>query len=132
GGGGGAWGSPRGRARGGATAPAGPVPATAPALALPEALQQGFVGVAEHVRPAVVHLGTIQRAKMRRGPSLPPGTDDPFFKDFFNQFFGSEGPCPKGGGDSQPRFGSGGVLRKTGAGLPHLSRGRGGAESHWC
>ncbi len=93
---------------------AGMVPATAPALALPEALQQSFVGVAEHVRPAVVHLGTIQRAKMRRGPSLPPGSDDPFFKEFFNQFFGSEGPAPPGAEYRQPGLGSGVIIDKRG------------------
>jgi serine protease Do len=93
--------------------PAGPVPAAAPVLGLPEALQQSFVGVAEHVRPAVVHLGTIQRAKMRRGPSRPPGTDDPFFKEFFNQFFGSEGPAP-GPEFRQPGLGSGVIFDKRG------------------
>jgi len=72
------------------------------------------VGVAEHVRPAVVHLGTIQRAKMRRGPSVPPGTDDPFFKDFFNQFFGSEGPAPPGAEYRLPGLGSGVIIDKRG------------------
>jgi Do/DeqQ family serine protease len=87
---------------------------TAPAaINLAEALQQSFVGVAEHVRPAVVHLGTIQRAKLRRGPSAPPGTDDPFFKDFFNQFFGSEGPPPRGE-YRQPGLGSGVIIDKRG------------------
>ena len=91
-----------------------PVLASAPAASLPEALQQSFVGVAEHVRPAVVHLGTIQRAKMRRGPSLPPGSsDDPFFKDFFNQFFGSEGPAPRSE-YRQPGLGSGVIIDKRG------------------
>ena len=83
------------------------------AISLPEALQQSFVGVAEHVRPAVVHLGTIQKAKLRRGPSAPPGTDDPFFKDFFNQFFGSEGPAPRGE-YRQPGLGSGVIIDKRG------------------
>ena len=93
------------------------VPAALPVLALPDALQQSFVGVADHVRPAVVHLGTIQRARMRRGPSLAPGSDDPFFKDFFNQFFGSEGPAPPGSGGSeyrQPGLGSGVIIDKRG------------------
>ena len=94
--------------------PAGLAPAFAPALGLPETLQQSFVGVAEHVRPAVVHLGTIQRAKMRRGPSLPPGSDDPFFKEFFNQFFGSEGPAPPGAEYRQPGLGSGVIIDKRG------------------
>jgi Do/DeqQ family serine protease len=88
-------------------------PTAVSAISLPEALQQSFVGVADHVRPAVVHLGTIQRAKMRRGPSTPPGTDDPFFKDFFNQFFGSEGPAPRGE-YRQPGLGSGVIIDKRG------------------
>jgi Do/DeqQ family serine protease len=90
-----------------------PVAVAAPGLSLAEALQQSFVGVAEHVRPAVVHLGTIQRAKARREPSLPPGTDDPFFKEFFNQFFGSEGPAPRGE-FRQPGLGSGVIIDKRG------------------
>src|SRR5260370_24491542 len=73
-------------------APAPTSPQAATGVALAEALQMGFVDVAQQVRPAVVHLGTIQRAKARRGPNLPQGNDDPFFRDFFNQFFGSEGP----------------------------------------
>jgi serine protease Do len=89
------------------------VVATAAAVSVPEALQQSFVGVADHVRPAVVHLGTIQRAKMQRGPSAPPGIDDPFFKDFFNQFFGSEGPAPRSE-FRQPGLGSGVIIDKRG------------------
>jgi serine protease Do len=91
----------------------GVVPAAAPARGLPETLQQGFVGVAEHVRPAVVHLGTIQRARMRREPSLPPGSDDPFFNEFFKQFFGSEGPAPRSE-FRQPGLGSGVIIDKRG------------------
>src|SRR4026209_2414340 len=71
------------------------VPSTPPAaagVAPAGAPQHRFLAVAPHVRPAVVHLGTIQRAKSRRGPNLPQGNDDPFFRDFFNQFFGSVGP----------------------------------------
>jgi Do/DeqQ family serine protease len=89
------------------------VPVAAPASAMSEALQQGFVGVAEHVRPAVVHLGTIQKAKTRPGPGIQPGPDDPFFKDFFNQFFGSDGP----GSRSEfrlPGLGSGVIIDKRG------------------
>jgi serine protease Do len=88
------------------------LPVAAPATSLPEALQQSFVGVAEHVRPAVVHLGTIQKAKARRGPSVPP-TDDPFFKDFFNQFFGSEGPDQRSE-FRQPGLGSGVIIDQRG------------------
>jgi Do/DeqQ family serine protease len=90
---------------------------TAAAKATPasaETLQQGFVSVAQQVRPAVVHLGTIERAKMPRGPSAPPGSgDDPFFKDFFNQFFGSEGPGPRSE-FRRPGLGSGVIIDKRG------------------
>src|SRR5262250_2763628 len=96
----------------------GPVDAavtnTAPPPTVAEVLQQSFVGVAQHVRPAVVHLGTIERAKARRGPSAPPGSsDDPFFKDFFNQFFGSEGPDSRSE-FRRPGLGSGVIIDKRG------------------
>ena len=73
----------------------------------------GFVDVAQQVRPAVVHLGTIQRAKSRRGPNLPQGNDDPFFRDFFNQFFGSEGPDSRSE-FRRPGLGSGVIIDKRG------------------
>ena len=73
----------------------------------------GFVDVAQQVRPAVVHLGTIQRAKARRGPNLPQGNDDPFFRDFFNQFFGSEGPDSRSE-FRRPGLGSGVIIDKRG------------------
>ncbi len=88
--------------------------AQAPAAStLAEALQGSFVGVAEHVRPAVVHVGTIQRAKTRRGPAAPPGTDDPFLRDFFNQFFGAEGPDTRSE-FRRPGLGSGVIIDKRG------------------
>jgi Do/DeqQ family serine protease len=93
------------------------VTATAPpaanGVALAEALQMGFVDVVQQVRPAVVHLGTIQRAKTRRGPNLPQGNDDPFFRDFFNQFFGSEGPDSRSE-FRRPGLGSGVIIDKRG------------------
>jgi serine protease Do len=73
-------------------APAVPeAPAQAPNSA--EALQSAFVRVAEHVRPAVVHISPVQVAKRRRPPVAPgPFADDPMLKDFFDQFFGPRGP----------------------------------------
>jgi Do/DeqQ family serine protease len=94
-------------------APAPTTPQAATGIALAESLQMGFVDVAQHVRPAVVHLGTIQRAKARRGPSLPQGNDDPFFRDFFNQFFGSEGPDSRSE-FRRPGLGSGVIIDKRG------------------
>ena len=97
----------------GVAAPAPSSPQAATGLVLAEALQLGFVDVAQHVRPAVVHLGTIQRAKNRRGPNLPQGNDDPFFRDFFNQFFGSEGPDSRSE-FRRPGLGSGVIIDKRG------------------
>src|SRR5580765_5612013 len=58
-----------------------------------EALQSAFVSVAEHVRPAVVHISPVQVAKRRRAPIVPgPFADDPAYKDFFDQFLGPRGP----------------------------------------
>ena len=96
-----------------AAAPVPSSPQAASGLALAESLQLGFVDVAQHVRPAVVHLGTIQRAKNRRGPNLPQGNDDPFFRDFFNQFFGSEGPDSRSE-FRRPGLGSGVIIDKRG------------------
>jgi Do/DeqQ family serine protease len=96
-----------------AAAPTPSSPQAASGLALAEALQLGFVDVAQHVRPAVVHLGTIQRPKSRRGPNVPPGNDDPFFRDFFNQFFGSEGPDSRSE-FRRPGLGSGVIIDKRG------------------
>jgi Do/DeqQ family serine protease len=93
--------------------------ATAPArTAAPEgqadALQSAFVGVAKRVRPAVVNIGTIQVAQRRRAPFAPGQSDDPFFKDFFDQFFGNQGPGGGGGEFRQPGLGSGVIIDKRG------------------
>jgi Do/DeqQ family serine protease len=79
-----------------------------------DALQAAFVTVAEHVRPAVVHLGTVQVARPRR-PSVVPGpnADDPFFKDFFDQFFGRGGPGQREEFRT-PGLGSGVIIDKRG------------------
>src|SRR5947199_6821888 len=78
-----------------------------------ESLQAAFVGVSEHLRPAVVNVGIIQKSHNRRAPGPTPGTDDPFFQDFFKQFFGSEGPS--GGPEfRRPGLGSGVIFDKRG------------------
>src|SRR5882672_636657 len=57
-----------------------------------DTLQSAFVSVAQRVRPAVVHIGTVQVARSRRPPALPgPFADDALLKDFFDQFFGPRG-----------------------------------------
>src|SRR5439155_18568636 len=55
--------------------------------ALVDSLQAGFVGVAEHVAPAVVNLGTIQKAGASRPPGPHRGGVDSFGQEFFKQFF---------------------------------------------
>jgi len=91
-------------------APAAPVQATNAA----EALQSAFVSVAEHVRPAVVHISPVQVAKRRRPAVMPgPFADDPLLKDFFDQFFGPRGPRPRE--EFQQRaLGSGVIIDKRG------------------
>ncbi len=93
-----------------------------------DALQAAFVGVAERVRPAVVHIGTIQVAKGQR-PQIAPGpfAQDPFFKDFFDQFFGKTPGGPRSE-FRQPGLGSGVIIDKRGYVLTnfHVIRGSDG------
>jgi Do/DeqQ family serine protease len=96
-------------------APASPAAASRPAgagAALPETLQAAFVGVADQVRPAVVNVGIIQRGRRRAG-GPQPGTDDPYFQEFFRQFFGSEAP-PSRPEFRRPGLGSGVIIDKRG------------------
>ena len=95
---------------------AAPPPAAAKGVAsaaLPETLQAAFVTVAQQVRPAVVNIGTIQRSKARRPIGPQPGGDDPFFQDFFKQFFGPDGPGQRPE-FRQPSLGSGVIIDKRG------------------
>ncbi len=100
-------------------------PAPASPTATADALQAAFVSVAEKVRPSVVNIGTVQLARSRRTPVVPgPGTDDPFFKDFFDQFFGRGGPGRREE-FRQPGLGSGVIIDKRGYVLTnfHVIRG---------
>jgi S1-C subfamily serine protease len=96
------------------TTAAVPKAAPAAAVSVADGLQAAFVGVAERVRPAVVHVGTVQVARPRR-PAMPPGpnADDPFLKDFFDQFFGPRSPGQRGE-FHQPGLGSGVIVDKRG------------------
>jgi Do/DeqQ family serine protease len=79
-----------------------------------DALQSAFVRVAERVRPAVVHIGTVQVSRQRRPPMVPgPYSDDPLLKDFFDQFFGPRGPGRREE-FHQPGLGSGVIIDKRG------------------
>jgi Do/DeqQ family serine protease len=101
------------------TAPAAPSP-----IITADALQAAFVSVADRVRPAVVHIGTVQVAKGQR-PEMGPGpAPDPFFKDFFDQFFGRTPGAPRGE-FRQPGLGSGVIIDKRGYVLTnfHVIRG---------
>jgi Do/DeqQ family serine protease len=93
-------------------------PAARGAVASPintaDALQAAFVTVAERVRPAVVNIGTVQVARVSRRPMVPnPVPDDPFFKDFFDQFFG-RGGSGRREEFQQPALGSGVIIDKRG------------------
>jgi len=103
----------------------GPAPAGVAPIAPVDALQAAFVTVAERVRPAVVNIGTVQVSRARRTPVVPgPGADDPFFKDFFDQFFGQGGPGRREE-FRQPGLGSGVIIDKRGYVLTnfHVIRG---------
>src|SRR5882724_8346126 len=93
-----------------------PVPSPARAAAssaLPETLQATFVGVAQQLGPAVVNIGTVHRSKARRPIGPQPGSDDPFFQDFFKQFFGTDTPGQRPE-FRQPSLGSGVIIDKRG------------------
>jgi Do/DeqQ family serine protease len=87
-----------------------------PAVAAPpiaETLQTAFIGVAERVRPSVVNIGTVQVARERKQLTPAPFSEDPVFKDFFDQFFGRGGPGPREE-FRQPSLGSGVIIDKRG------------------
>ncbi len=99
---------------------------TSPAPGSLEGLQSAFTQVAQQVRPAVVNIGTVTLARPRRPVTPSPFSDDPLFKDFFEQFFGS-GPGARGE-FRQPSLGSGLVIDKRGDVLTNFHVVRGADE----
>jgi len=91
-----------------------------------EGLQSAFTQVVQQVRPAVVNIGTVTLAKTRRPLTPSPFSDDPLFKDFFEQFPGS-GPGPRGE-FRQPSLGSGFIIDKRGDVLTNFHVVKGGDE----
>jgi Do/DeqQ family serine protease len=71
--------------------PAPPPPR--PAGVTPAEIQRAFVGVAEHLRPAVVNIATAHflRRQRPRGGTPTPGTP-PSLKEYFDQYFGQMPP----------------------------------------
>jgi len=89
-----------------------------------EGLQSAFTQVVQQVRPAVVNIGTVTLAKTRRPLTPSPFSDDPLFKDFFEQF---PGPGPRGE-FRQPSLGSGFIIDKRGDVLTNFHVVKGGDE----
>ncbi|MBI2460035.1 MAG: Do family serine endopeptidase [Candidatus Rokubacteria bacterium] len=88
----------------------GPAPVGGPAPMEALELQSAFVRVADQVRPAVVNIGTVHRTRRPRPFGPEPFTQDPAFKEFFEDFFRQ---LPQGE-RQQSSLGSGVVLDKTG------------------
>ncbi|MGH7331555.1 MAG: trypsin-like peptidase domain-containing protein, partial [Candidatus Rokuibacteriota bacterium] len=91
-----------------------PTPTAPSPMSTADALQEAIVAVAGQVRPAVVHVGTVQVARSRRPPAgAGPFANDPSFKDFFDQFFGPRG-SEVPGEFRTPGLGSGVIIDKRG------------------
>jgi len=95
--------------------------ATLLAMQSPQQLSKTFGQVAKDMEPAVVNIRSDSTPKPRRRgrqsqrPQTPDGGDDP--GDFFDRFFGGQGPddgTPPGGGGRAQSLGSGVVMNANG------------------
>jgi Do/DeqQ family serine protease len=97
----------------------GTAPPTPPRAAGPTAvdIQRAFVGVAEHLRPAVVNIATAHflRRQRPRGVTPSPGTP-PSLKEYFDQYFGQMPP----GERERSGVGSGVIIDEQGHILTNL------------
>lgn len=73
-------------------------------------VQSAFVKVAEKVKPSVVNISTVHVIKGRRSFGFQPFGEDPFFRDFFENFFGQ---IPRSD-LKQSSLGSGVIIDKKG------------------
>ncbi|MFQ5899185.1 MAG: trypsin-like peptidase domain-containing protein [Candidatus Methylomirabilia bacterium] len=95
------------------TGAAPPIVLEAPGPSAPaQDLQSAFIRVARKVRPAVVHIGTVHLGRPRPPVAESPFTDDPVFREFFEQFFGPRQSPP--GEFRQPSLGSGVIIDTRG------------------
>ena len=58
----------------------------------PAEIQRAFVGVADHLRPAVVNIATAHFLRRQRPRGSAPGGTPPTLKDYFDQYFGQMPP----------------------------------------
>jgi Do/DeqQ family serine protease len=71
--------------------PGAPPPPPRAAGPTPVEIQRAFVGVAEHLRPAVVNIATAHFLRSQRPRTPTPGTP-PSLRDYFDQYFGQMPP----------------------------------------
>src|SRR5262245_63849389 len=90
-------------------------PPSRPAAPTAADIQRAFVGVADHLRPAVVNIATahfLRRQRPRSGPAPGP----PSIKDYFDQYFGQMPP----GERERSGVGSGVIIDQQGHILTNL------------
>ncbi|MFQ5521403.1 MAG: trypsin-like peptidase domain-containing protein, partial [Candidatus Methylomirabilia bacterium] len=75
-------------------------------------LQAAFIEVARKVRPVVVNIGAVHVGRARPPVAQSPLSEDPVFREFFEQFFGPrQTPRPE---SRRPSLGSGVIIDARG------------------